>query len=745
MSLIKKILQPILAFLIALSLLLLGEILLWQFMPTVAEDVFQYRHLFLYPEHLKPERQERQLFLFFVITILPLSWASARISRTLLPESNLDRINRKWGPWCVAGIALAFCIVEALAIVNSRIPHWLMPRGLTSPGLQLGYGCALFVCTAFIAMNYPNSSSPLHNRRHQLKWVILPFTSLTLLIAGCIFYASISVQTFSNDIWLLACTSIVAPVIAYRLKHMFLTGTPVDQQPVRWGPSLAFSVPIGLACISFICISFLRLKNINLVTTDPFIWTVHFEAIFYSFSQVIGGKTLLADLPSQYGLSAELMRPFFSVVGLTVGTFSLSMLLLQLIAQLALSVTIWRNIENSTIRLLGITMALMLTSGAWNYSSQLEVDAYYQYFPLRLVFPAVSVLIFSVWSEPLKSLSTTVVLGIWCGVAVAWNVDSGIPVFGTFFAQLLVSTIRSVPTLRTQWVRHLFIFSCTSAITLIVFFLYLEIKSGYRIDISSSLRYQDLFYRLGYFMLPMPTRLSPWMIVLGYYIYGLAQYFRVISNRAYERKMQLVFLLSILGIGLFAYYQGRSHELNLLSTLWPAAIISMLLFDQSVKAFALKKWRLTSALLSAPPLVFSTASLLVMVHTSAYVMPRTIPHLHRLLQTEKSPIIENIDFIKHTAQGYNEVAIISPHQAVYFAHTRLTSSIPGPGLVETVLVEDARRVIEKILNGKIRNLYIQTDDSIPPFYQRGELYQRYSVESESPAGLLHLVSTRDSK
>ena len=86
-----------------------------------------------------------------------------------------------------------------------------------------------------------------------------------------------------------------------------------------------------------------------------------------------------------------------------------------------------------------------------------------------------------------------------------------------------------------------------------------------------------------------------------------------------------------------------------------------------------------------------------------------------------------------------EVAIISSNQAVYFAHTGLTSSITGPGMVETVMVEDAKKVITKIIRGEVQNLYIQTDDSIPPFYQRGELYQHYIVESESKAGLLHLI------
>ena len=47
-------------------------------------------------------------------------------------------------------------------------------------------------------------------------------------------------------------------------------------------------------------------------------WNIHADAVLYAISQVLRGKTLLIDLPSQYGLYPELIRPIFSLINPSV-------------------------------------------------------------------------------------------------------------------------------------------------------------------------------------------------------------------------------------------------------------------------------------------------------------------------------------------------------------------------------------------------------------------------------------------
>jgi hypothetical protein len=51
-------------------------------------------------------------------------------------------------------------------------------------------------------------------------------------------------------------------------------------------------------------------------------WNVHFDAVIYTVSQVVMGKTLLADLPSQYGLFPEFIAPLFRLIELSTLSFT---------------------------------------------------------------------------------------------------------------------------------------------------------------------------------------------------------------------------------------------------------------------------------------------------------------------------------------------------------------------------------------------------------------------------------------
>ena len=81
--------------------------------------------------------------------------------------------------------------------------------------------------------------------------------------------------------------------------------------------------------------------------------------------------------------------------------------------------------------------------------------------------------------------------------------------------------------------------------------------------------FQATFYGLGFMMLPLPPWPDAWYCVAaGYVIALLLGLIQLRQGHALGRVLPLLYL-SLLGAGLFTYYQGRSHFFNLVSVSWP--------------------------------------------------------------------------------------------------------------------------------------------------------------------------------
>jgi hypothetical protein len=117
----------------------------------------------------------------------------------------------------------------------------------------------------------------------------------------------------------------------------------------------------------------------------------HFNAVFFPVVQVYEGKALLINCASQYGLYPQLLRPLFALTGLTVLGFSLVMALLNAGSYAALWAFLTRACENKSAAFIGF--AALLFNTWFFFVRQTNLRPYFQYFPIRLVFPAFLVLL----------------------------------------------------------------------------------------------------------------------------------------------------------------------------------------------------------------------------------------------------------------------------------------------------------------------------------------------------------------
>lgn len=469
-------------------------------------------------------------------------------------------------------------------------------------------------------------------------------------------------------------------------------------------------------------------------------WINHFEPVFYPISQVMGGKTLLADLPSQYGLYPEILKPVFSIIPLSVLNFTVIMSLLQIVGLLALLWVCFQLVRNNVLRLFCMLCGLIVIGGTWspiNFAYE-NADPYYQYWPVRFIFPALSVAVFLLAVKRRLTIKYVVAMALLGAVAMVWNLDSGVPIVGSLIACLAMQTIFPPDDSRGHNFKKLLLAGATVVVFLAGFAFYLQHKAGEVIDWNRLFKYQQIFYKAGYAMLPMPTHIHPWMVVAGYYGFGIvcALYMRI--RRKPSLTWEIIFYLSVLGLGLFAYYQGRSHEFVLIVVMWPAILIAFILADRTLRAV---RGRVLPAFFSwsvYPVIVFGLILTGVFISGLPVLKSMTVNNLNAVLNPLNTPVTANVQFIRQHVDSSNKAVILSTHQAVYFAETRMTSAVNGPGLIETLLVADRERMLNSLLTTPEEHLFIQPDENgeVPPIFSR--LLRRYIVKSQSEHGILYL-------
>ena len=115
-------------------------------------------------------------------------------------------------------------------------------------------------------------------------------------------------------------------------------------------------------------------------------WWGHVDAVVYTVSQVVAGRTLLVDMPSQYGLFAEMIGPLFRIVGLSVLKFTTLCALLQVASLSAVFYVVQRFVREPVLKIAIAGALVMVTfeTSLW----LIGVDEFqFQYWPIRFFGP----------------------------------------------------------------------------------------------------------------------------------------------------------------------------------------------------------------------------------------------------------------------------------------------------------------------------------------------------------------------
>lgn len=499
----------------------------------------------------------------------------------------------------------------------------------------------------------------------------------------------------------------------------------------RSGRQHLFPTDIILSCCSaaLLTVIFLySLYDISIVSDDN-MYTFHFNAIFHAMVQVFLGKELLVDFVHQYGLYPHFLEPLFRLIGLEVLSFTIIIGILTVLTFLLLLRTMLLVTDSRTIALLGF---LALVSGGYVGKIVSSYDPYFQYFPLRTIFPAAAAWLVVGYLRTRSTLHFAALYMV-SSLAILWNPETGI----------VVMTAVLLTTLYDEYSRHNLrsglLLLCKGALISIAaiaaFSCYLYLRYGEFPDYRELARYTAIFYGTGFFMLPM-TPLHPWNLVVLVYIAGLAWGIGALVSGVVTQRTSVVTFLSLLGIGLFAYYQGRSHNEVLLLCLYPAFMLLTVFIDRLLVRGTENRVAMAAGICGVTFLVFTAGGLyngaVRLVFGELGIVNRYNDYRHN----SQPNVMNRAEFIRNRTARGEEVLILSGHSGLFHLVSQTTNPVEIPSIPEAVLVEDYQKILACVDQGPCRRLFVDTVGLVysQPGYQRLRdiLSERYAPYEFTP-------------
>ena len=309
-------------------------------------------------------------------------------------------------------------------------------------------------------------------------------------------------------------------------------------------------------------------------------YSINFSPVAYPIVQTFLGKMPLIDLKSHYGLHPYFLAPFLHLLPANVFGLSILLSIPLLVSILAVGFCFFSIIENKLLAFVGFVTFLCMQNLV-NFWWPLPSAVIFQYEAIRALFPSLLLGFCCIFlKKPTVKKYYSSLLFFACGTM--WNLDAGIPTFLTlvivlgyekwFISRREKFDVKSI-------VRHFAQSGGILAILWLSFWLFLRVKYG-QWPISSWLVYgQNAAFEFGYSMLPI-KKFELWYIAVLIYVIGYVMALHNFFTKKYFLQDNFVVISTILGIGLFSYFIGRSHSCNVLHCAYPAVILLTIFADK---------------------------------------------------------------------------------------------------------------------------------------------------------------------
>jgi hypothetical protein len=436
--------------------------------------------------------------------------------------------------------------------------------------------------------------------------------------------------------------------------------------------------------------------------------TYHFDLLLGAVNQVMHGRTILVDATSQYGIlypyaAAVAVAPF----GLTVSHLSLFFVGLSLpILTLLYMIYAHKMGSGSPWTLLSLLATLAVLHPFWGTAlfDFLPSMVYYQYFPLRVICG-----VFFLWfagvyfQRPSRPLMLTGYLA--AGASLLWNADTGMVVLVAWTASLLVDAVSRSRSSRVAMTAarlagHATMFVLTLVLSVGGYALFAWLRSGRLPDLKSFWQYQEIFYAAGYFMLPMrPWEL--WQPIIFLYLVVVAGGVRRALQGTADAATRWNLFVALYGLGVFSYYQGRSHVQCLEAVLYPAMILACLLSADVAAAWRAAGYSLKNAEARFSCIKLAGCWLLIgfgLIHFGRGLPPAVVDLVRGRTRYANVYNQSAIGPLGKRIEG-SAAVILSPVSNYLHVQTHSWSALPFSSPQELVLLAQARQA-RQVLDGR---------------------------------------------
>ena len=497
---------------------------------------------------------------------------------------------------------------------------------------------------------------------------------------------------------------VFASIIFYSFLNTKLTFKPYKASFLNLSNKL-LKLIVVLIFITLFCINIFDVNAVNDSTT----YTTNLNAIYYSVVQVINGESPLYvnRFFNTYGLYPHLLEPiFFFLGGVTIFKFSIVMAILIVLSYYMIYLVMSKLILNKFYLYSGF---LSIFWFQYLSSKPGEEDFFFQYTPLRILFPCLLIYIAYRYTEAEKKGRSFLIGSFISTLSILWNQVTGLIVVISwllFTSFWLINKTEGLLKIFRVLTYHILVFLVVSFVTLITFYLYIGLRYGGEISIETLFPVKQmfdvifLFSQLGFAMEPIPIR-HPWVILMTIYVIGFSYALINIKKKEEIQFNSIIFLLSSLGMGLFIYFLGRTINMNLLSISLPGLILVSLYGDLFYKRFFHRSLLHEKIFLYAIT-IFLCISIVNIIISWPTRFQSLVLDRNQILNLDKvTPVELNIAFIEKHTNAQEKVLIVSGNQGVYHSETQ-TSSVFNLGFLELFNREDLNKLKALIIKGNIK-------------------------------------------
>jgi hypothetical protein len=575
--------------------------------------------------------------------------------------------------------------------------------------LQYLFGAVLFPLLVL--------STTLILRRYFLRFATrINFARIRAWLVGCITAASLVLLWYDNasvkSLYIRQNYFFTHPILMLPLFCLSIWVAVIYRRLVSTGGyqrRLARLMVDSVAAVIIICIGAMHVFAASALQSGIRA-SDHFNAVFYAVSQVQAGRTLLVDLSNQYGLYPHILQPIFAVTGLSVIKFTFTMCVLVAFGMACLYVFLRRSISNPWIAFLGFCGVVYFCYIMLHMT--VSTDPYFQYYPIRFLFPAVFIAMSYFYFKKKNNIKYLLVT-LLASVAIVWNLDTGVVVFVVWLLVLGYQEFLANDAKHALYktAKHILFGLTVLTVCLGLSVFYLAARSGNMPNIGAVTAYQKYFILYGFNMIPMPA-IAPWNAVVLIYGAGLTYAIKALIQKNGAEREKAIFLLSVLGIGLFSYYQGRSHDWVLPPVIYPAILLIALAADGSLAAFRYKQRSTYPSIVVFAATMFFLSSTFFSLIPSIYILYEshvtTLYQLRDILTGERqsTSVTEGIAYIDKRCRSGEPVLILSYNAGVYYAESKTVNPLSGPGLIELFLRRDYNALISAIETQKINKIFL---------------------------------------